>query len=170
VKEVSMRASGRESFEAWARARQQTLVRSAYLMTGDFQRAEDLVQEALIRAAERWDVLQAGSPDAWVRTVVYRQHVSWWRRTRHESTVERVPEGSSYADGEAGLLLRQALARLTVRQRAVVILRFVEDLSVTDAAATLGVTEGTIKKQTSVALAKLRASAPELEELEEERR
>ncbi len=138
-------------------------------MTGDFQRAEDLVQEALIRAAERWDVLHTGNPDAWVRTVVYRQHVSWWRRTRHESTVARMPDGPSYPIGEAGPLLHQALARLTARQRAVVILRFIEDLSVTDAAATLGVTEGTIKKQTSVALALLRATAPELDELERER-
>lgn len=164
-----MRASGRESFEAWATARQQTLVRNAYLMTGDFQRAEDLVQEALIRAAERWDVLQTGNPDAWVRTVVYRQHVSWWRRTRHESTVERVPEAAAYQDGEVGVLLRAALARLTARQRAVVILRFVEDLSVADAAVALGVTEGTIKKQTSVALQRLRETAPELEELEGDR-
>lgn len=164
-----MRASGRESFEAWARARQQTFVRNAFLMTGDFQRAEDLVQEALIRAAERWDVLQAGNPDAWMRTVMYRQHVSWWRRTRHELTVERVPDASNQTDSEAGLLLRDALALLTARQRAVVILRFVEDLSVADAAAALGVTEGTVKKQTSVALGRLREVAPELEELEGDR-
>jgi RNA polymerase sigma-70 factor (sigma-E family) len=166
VEEVPMRASGRESFEAWARARQQTLVRNAYLMTGDFQRAEDLVQEALIRAAERWDVLQAGNPDAWVRTVMYRQNISWWRRTQRESTVLRAPEAVTHPDSEAGLLLRRALARLTTRQRAVLVLRFVEDLSVADAAAALGVTEGTVKKQTAVALERLRETAPELEELE----
>lgn len=164
-----MRASGRESFEAWARARQQPLVRNAFLMTGDFQRAEDLVQEALIRAAERWDVLQAGNPDAWMRTVMYRQHVSWWRRTRRELTVESVPDAATHPDNAAGLLLRDALARLTARQRAVVVLRFVEDLSVADAAAALGVTEGTVKKQTSVALGRLREIAPELEELEGDR-
>ena len=125
-----MRAIGRESFEAWARSRQQTMVRNAYLLTGDFQRAEDLVQEALIRAAERWEVLEDGNPDAWVRTVVYRQHVSWWRRNGRESSVEHVPETPSQAQGDSNLLLGSAFARLTPRQRAVTVLRFVEDRSV----------------------------------------
>jgi RNA polymerase sigma-70 factor (sigma-E family) len=169
VEEVSMRASGRESFEAWARARQQTMVRNAYLLTGDFQRAEDLVQEALIRAAERWDVLEGGNPDAWVRTVIYRQNVSWWRRNGRESSVEHVPETPSEAEGDFRLLLRTAFARLTPRQRAVMILRFVEDRSVAETAAALGVTGGTVKKQTALAVSRLRAVAPELQELEGER-
>lgn len=160
-----MRADGRESFEAWARARQQRLVRNAYLMTGDFQRAEDLVQEALIRAAQRWDVLRRGNPDAWVRTVMYRQHVSWWRRSGRESSVAAVPERPTHADGDAHLLLRAAFARLRPRQRAVVVLRYIEDLSVADTALALGVSEGTVKKQTSLALDRLREVAPELEEL-----
>ena len=164
-----MRASGRESFEAWARARQQTMVRNAYLLTGDFQRAEDLVQEALIRAAERWDLLEGGNPDAWVRTVVYRQHVSWWRRNGRESAVEQVPETSSHAQGDSSLLLAAAFARLTPGQRAVMVLRFVEDRSVAETAAALGVTEGTVKKQTALAVDRLRALAPELQELEGER-
>jgi len=63
-----------------------------------------------LRAAERWNVLQAGNPDAWVRTVIYRQHISWWRRTRRESTVLRAPEAVTHPDSEAGLLLRDALA------------------------------------------------------------
>src|SRR3954452_22713772 len=82
--EVPMRESGRESFETWARSRQQALVRTAYLLTGDFHRAEDLVQDALVKAATRWDDLADGNPDAWVRTVVYRDQVSWWRRHRRE--------------------------------------------------------------------------------------
>src|SRR3954453_15649776 len=82
--EAPMRESGRESFETWARSRQQGLVRTTYLLTGDFQRAEDLVQEALVKAAARWDSLAGGNPDAWVRTVVYRDQVSWWRRHRRE--------------------------------------------------------------------------------------
>lgn len=64
-----MRDGGRESFEA-APARQQTMVRNAFLLTGDFQSAEDLVQEALVRAAQRWDVSEDGNPDAWVRGCV----------------------------------------------------------------------------------------------------
>jgi RNA polymerase sigma-70 factor (sigma-E family) len=153
-----MRAADRGSFEEWARARQQHLVRSAYLLTGDFQRAEDLVQEALIRAALQWDRLREGNPDAWMRTVVYRQHVSWWRRRRREVLVDAVPEEASYdvTSLSAGDLV-SALATLTWHQRAVVLLRFAEDLSVAETAAVLGVSDGTVKRQTSVALAHLRA-------------
>ena len=153
-----MRAVDRSSFEEWARARQQHLVRAAYLLTGDFQRAEDLVQEALVRAAMRWDVLREGNPDAWVRTVVYREHVSWWRRRRRELLVDAVPEVASYdvASLPEGDLVA-ALAGLTWSQRAVVLLRFAEDLSVAETAEVLGVTDGTVKRQTSVALARLRS-------------
>ena len=163
-----MRAGDRPTFEEWARARQQHLVRSAYLLTGDFQRAEDLVQEALVRAAMRWDRLREGNPDAWVRTVVYRENVSWWRRRRREVLVDAVPETSSY---DAPVLIDRdlvaALARLTWSQRAVLLLRFAEDLSVAETAEVLGVTDGTVKRQTSVALARLRELAPELQGLEE---
>jgi RNA polymerase sigma-70 factor (sigma-E family) len=163
-----MRAEGRASFDTWARSRQQTLVRSAYLLTGDFQRAEDLVQEALIRAATRWDRLSEGNPDAWIRTVVYRQHVSWWRHTRHERLLEDVPEGSVPGPGEAAVLLRDALGGLTWGQRAVLLLRYAEGLSVADTAAVLRVSDGTVKKQTSVALARMREIAPELSDLMED--
>ena len=153
-----MRTADRSSFEEWARARQQHLVRSAYLLTGDYQRAEDLVQEALVRAAMRWDVLHEGNPDAWVRTVVYREHVSWWRRRRRELLVDAVPEVASYdvASLPEGDLVA-ALAGLTWSQRAVVLLRFAEDLSVAETAEVLGVSGGTVKRQTSVALARLRS-------------
>jgi RNA polymerase sigma-70 factor (sigma-E family) len=164
-----MRESGRESFETWARSRQQTLVRTAYLLTGDFHRAEDLVQDALVKAAARWDSLAGGNPDAWMRTVVYRDHVSWWRRHRRE--VLGPPREQSVAPyDETGLVLREAIGRLTARQRAVLLLRYVEDLSLTDTAEVLGVTVGSVKKHASVALARLRETAPELEELMEERR
>jgi RNA polymerase sigma-70 factor (sigma-E family) len=160
-----MRAEGRLTFEEWARARQQHLVRSAYLLTGDFQRAEDLVQEALVKAAMRWDRLRDGNPDAWVRTVVYREHVSWWRRRRREVLVDSVPETATYDDltppsGD----LAAALARLTWSQRAVLLLRFAEDLGVAETAEVLGVTDGTVKRQTSVALSRLRALGTDLVE------
>ena len=164
-----MREDGRESFERWARARQQTLVRWAYVVTGDYQRAEDLVQEAFVRAATRWDTLRDGNPDAWVRTVVFRDNVSWWRRHRREHLTEAPFGGAAPgADTEAVVVLHAALARLTRSQRAVLVLRYVADLSVADTAATLGVSEGTVKKQASVALARLRESAPELHDLMEE--
>jgi RNA polymerase sigma-70 factor (sigma-E family) len=164
-----MRESGRESFETWARSRQQGLVRTAYLLTGDFHRAEDLVQEALVKAAVRWDTLAAGNPDAWVRTVVYRDQVSWWRRHRRE--VLATPRDQAVPPtGETMLVLRDALLLLTARQRAVLVLRYVDDLSLNETAELLGLTVGSIKKHASVALARLRAVAPELEELLEERR
>jgi RNA polymerase sigma-70 factor (sigma-E family) len=165
-----MREDGRESFESWARARQQTLVRWAYVVTGDFQRAEDLVQEALVGAATRWDTVRHGNPDAWVRTVVFRDNVSWWRRHRRERLTGEPLGGFAHpgADIEAGVVLLAALARLTRAQRAVLVLRYVADLSVADTAETLGVTDGTVKKQSSVALARLRVIAPELHDLLEE--
>jgi RNA polymerase sigma-70 factor (sigma-E family) len=164
--EVSM--GGRDSFEEWARARQQRLVRSAFLMTGDFQRAEDLVQEALVRAAQRWDALRLGQPDAWVRKVIFREHVSWWRRVRRETVTDRPPDRARESPHETPLMVQEALALLTHKQRAVLVLRYIEDLSVAQTAAVLGVSDGTVKKQSSVALARLRVIAPELEELMEE--
>ena len=165
-----MREDGRESFETWARARQQTLVRWAYVVTGDFQRAEDLVQEALVRAATRWDTLREGNPDAWVRTVVFRDNVSWWRRHRRERLTADPFGGAAPAgaDTDAAVVLHAALARLTRAQRTVLVLRYVADLSVADTAETLGVTDGTVKKQSSVALSRLREIAPELHDLLEE--
>ncbi|WP_460807413.1 SigE family RNA polymerase sigma factor [Nocardioides salsibiostraticola] len=160
---------GQESFEEWALARQQRFVRSAYLMTGDFQRAEDLVQEALIRAAQRWGTLHSGQPDAWVRTVIFREHVSWWRRVRRETLTDQPPEGTHCTPGEAPVMVQAALALLTHKQRSVLVLRYIEDLSITETATILGVSSGTVKKQSSVALARLREIAPGLEELVEER-
>ena len=164
-----MREAGRESFETWAGSRQQALVQSAYLLTGDFHRAEDLVQEALVKAAARWDSLAEGNPDAWVRTVVYRGHVSLWRRYRREVfTTPR--EQAVPAAGETVLVLREALRRLTPRQRAVLVLRYVEDRSLAETADILGITVGSVKKHASVAFARLRTIAPELEELMEDLR
>lgn len=170
-----MKEQGRESFEQWARTRQQALVRTAYLVTGDFHRAEDLVQEALVTVATRWDVLRDGNPDAWVRTVVYRGNVSWWRKHRRELPRAEAPEppgAPGTPDGQAVAMVRgglaDALLLLTRKQRAVFLLRFAEDLSVAETADVLGVGTGTVKKQTSVALARLREVAPELRDLLEE--
>lgn len=162
-----MREQDRGSFEEWARARQQQLVRTAYLVTGDHHRAEDLVQEALVGVAMRWDTLRDGNPDAWVRTVVYRANVSWWRKYRREVAVEQVPEraAGSPPPGESRMVIEDALAGLTTKQRAVLLLRFLEDLSVEETAAVLGVSTGTVKKQSSVALQRLREHAPHLHDL-----
>lgn len=164
-----MRRDDRGSFEVWAGSRQQHLVRMAYLLTGDFHRAEDLVQEALVRAAMQWSTLRDGNPEAWVRTVIYRANVSWWRRQRREVLVDLVPDEGRPAF-EPSDVVRTLLGLLTRQQRAVMLHRFVEDLSVADTARILDVSTGTVKKQTSLALQRLRLAEPTLSGLVEERR
>lgn len=166
-----MREAGRESFDDWARVAQRRLLRSAYLLTSDISRAEDLVQEALIKAAMRWDTLAEQHPDAWARRVIYRDYISWWRRHRREDEVADVPDvgGEVGPPGEAAAMLRDALAGLTPRQRAVLLLRYVDDLTAAQTAEVLGVTVGTVKKLGFVALARLRANAPGLSDLVEDR-
>lgn len=154
------------SFTTWAAARERSLLRTAFLLTGDLHRAEDLVQDAFIKVALRWSRLVDGNPDAYARTVIVRSNVSWWRRTRRERVVPDVPDtpsgGGDSGDVDRRLVLRRALARLTPKQRAVIVLRFYEDLSEPQVAATLGVSVGTVKSQTAAALARLRTAAPEL--------
>jgi RNA polymerase sigma-70 factor (sigma-E family) len=151
-----------DEFSEWAAGVQLRLLRSAYLVTGDLQRAEDLVQEALIKVALRWPRLRDGHPTAYARTIIVRDNVSWWRRRRDVSTptLEDLAEVST--DPEAALVIRRALDRLTPKQRAVLVLRHFDDLSVTDTAAALGVSVGTVKSQNAAALARLRDGAPEL--------
>lgn len=154
-------------FTDWVVSRQHRMLRTAYLMTGDLHRAEDLLQEALIKVALRWPKLREGNPDAFVRTVLYRDNVSWWRR-RRESPVEQVTDSAARHDADAterGLLVRQALATLTAKQRAVLVLRYFDDLTERETAEILGVSIGTVKSQTSAALTRLRERAPQLADL-----
>ena len=162
-----------QEFTAWAAGVERRLLRSTYLLTGDLQRAEDLVQEALVKVALRWDRLRDGNPTAYARTIVARDHISWWRRRRREvlrgELVDVVAVTSPAV--ERRLLVRRALATLTPRQRAVVVLRYFEDLTERDTAEVLGVSIGTVKSQTHLALRRLREAAPELAEfLHEESR
>ena len=154
-----------QEFTAWAAGVERRLLRSAYLLTGDLHRAEDLVQEALVKVAMRWDRLREGNPTAYARTILVRDNVSWWRR-RRELPVEEValaPAVSS--DPDAAMVVRRALLRLTPAQRAVVVLRHFDDLSVEETAAILRVAPGTVKSQNAAALARLRDGAPELLDL-----
>jgi RNA polymerase sigma-70 factor (sigma-E family) len=156
-----------DSFTSWARAEQQPLLRSAYLLTGDLHRAQDLVQEALLKVAVRWSRLEAENPRAFARTVMYRDYVSWWRR-RRPSSVESLPEVGAAQDADAAerrLMVHEALGQLTAKQRAVLVLRFYDDLSEQATARVLNVGVGTVKSQTSAALRRLRTRSPELAEL-----
>ena len=153
-----------QEFTAWAAGVERRLLRSAYLLTGDLHRAEDLVQEALVKVALRWDRLRDGNPTAYARTVIVRDNISWWRR-RRDVPVESVGETSVSSDPDTALVVRRALGRLTAKQRAVVVLRHFDDLSVEETAAVLGVAVGTVKSQNAQALARLRDGAPELLDL-----
>jgi RNA polymerase sigma-70 factor (sigma-E family) len=163
-------------FESFVRARTPSLLRSAYLLTGDQQLAEDLVQSALIRTHRSWRSLHhTGNAEAYTRKVMYHLQVGWWRRRRvAESLASEMPEQrpdgghGPYAGGDpaAGAALRlslqQALLKIGAKQRAVLVLRFFEDRSEAEAAEILGVSPGTIKSQTARGLARLRELAPEL--------
>lgn len=163
-----------KEFESFVRNRTPALLRSAYLLTGDQHLAEDLVQSALARTHQSWKRLHdSGNAEAYTRKIMYHQQVSWWRRRRvGESMPGEMPErGDSKPHSDAAdqavlrLTLRNALAQLSAKQRAVLVLRFFEDCTEVETAGLLGVTVGTVKSQTSKALAKLRTVAPELAEL-----
>ncbi|MDZ5621904.1 SigE family RNA polymerase sigma factor [Nocardioides bizhenqiangii] len=157
-----------ESFRRWAGERQLALLRTALLLTGDHHRAEDLVQEALAKVALRWRRLSGGNPEAYARQIIVRDNISAWRKRRREVVVAE-PGETLTPDITAGvdrrILLDQALATLTPRQRAVVVLRYYDDLTERAAADAMGVSVGTVKSQTSLALRRLREAAPELAEL-----
>jgi RNA polymerase sigma-70 factor (sigma-E family) len=159
----------REDFEAFARARWLPLLRTATLLTGDAHAAEDLVQETLARAAQRWSVVSsAGSPEAYVRRTLYTRSVDAWRWRRHQpdpvEVTERLgsPSRDEGVEADVRLTLADALARLTPKQRAVLVLRFYEDRTEVEAAEALGCSVSTVKSQTRHALERLRVLAPEL--------
>lgn len=156
------------AFTAWARARQPALLRSAYLLTLDHGRAEDLVQEVLVKVARRWARFRDDPPDGYARTILVHDNVSWWRKHRREHPTDVLPEVADTGGldrSERAALLHQALAVLTAKQRAVVVLRYYEDLTEAQAADALGVGVGTVKSQTHAALHRLREQAPWLAEL-----
>jgi RNA polymerase sigma-70 factor (sigma-E family) len=159
--------SDAESFSAWAAHAQRRLLRTAVLLTGDHQRAEDLVQEALVKVALRWRRLQDGRPEAYARQILVRDNISWWRKHRREVLVEPPERAGIDASAAADrrLMLDRALATLTPKQRAVVVLRYYDDLTEQATAEALGVAVGTVKSQTHLALRRLAEAAPELADL-----
>ena len=150
-----------DEFRRFAETRQNRLLRSAYLLCGDFHTAEDLVQTTFGKLYRGWrHVQRADFPDAYAKQVLYRTYAADKRRKRVPTvTLENVPEPASAAgpvDHGSRDALFQALALLPPRCRAVVVLRFWEDYSVAQTADALGVSEGTVKSQTSRALGLLR--------------
>ncbi|MFD9947344.1 SigE family RNA polymerase sigma factor [Nonomuraea sp. NPDC059023] len=152
-------------FREFVLARQQALMRTAYLLTGDAHLAEDLLQSVLVKVVGHWARLaRDGNPEAYTRKALVNQYISWRRRSRPESPSASLPEHGRRYDEAAldRIVLRQALARLTPKQRAVLVLRFWEDLTEAQTAQVLGCSLGTVKSQTHHALSRLRAQAPEL--------
>lgn len=159
----------RQAFDAYVRERWLPLLRTARLLTGDAHAAEDLVQETLVRAAQHWHRVDPATADAYVRRILYSRSVDAWRWRRRQpdpadphGEAGRHPATTGADDADARLTLAAALARLTHRQRAVLVLRFYEDRTEADAARLLGCSVSTVKSTTRDALARLRALAPEL--------
>ena len=157
-----------EGFEPLVRARTQALARYAFLLVYDAQLAEDLVQQAMTEVANRWPRLREGNPEAYARKVILNGAAGRARRRKvvREDATEAVPDTVWIADAtddlDQQLALDAVLAGLPPKQRAVLVLRFYEDLSEAETAAQLGISIGTVKSQTHHALSKLRTLAPDL--------
>ena len=150
---------GAPEFSAFVAARTPALLRTAYLLTGDWASGEDLLQTTLVQCWRRWGRL-GEHPEPYVRQAMLRTFLSWRRRRwTGETPSEQLPEvavadaTSAYDEREQ---LWRALRRLPRRQRAVIVLRYFDDLSEQETATTLGIALGTVKSQTSKALAALR--------------
>ena len=148
------------AFEAFVRRRGRDLWRSAWLLTGDGGRAEDLVQTALAKTYPRYDGNDR-SFEAYVRTTIYRTFVSWWRRrwtgevpSEHAADVGTAGE----VDGGLRIDVLRALAELPRTQRAVLVLRYFEDRPTREVAELLRIPEGTVTSHVSRGLAALRVS------------
>jgi len=160
---------GYAGFAEYVAGHRAGLSRAAYLLTGDVHAAEDIVQDALVTAASRWRrIREGGDPDPYVRRILYTRHIDRWRRLRRTPgiPVGDLPEieraGDHADDAARRLTLRIALMRLTPKQRAVLVLRYFEDLTEVETADILDCSVGTVKSQTRHALERLRVLAPDI--------
>ena len=154
-------------FSEYMAARQRSLLRTAYLLTGDRHTAEDLVQTAFAKLYLSWDRVQdRESVDGYVRRILVNEHNSLWRRPwkrRERVTADLPDEPSTHGPARSRDHDLWALVQtLPAKQRATVVLRFYEELTEAETAAVLGVSVGTVKSQTSRALAALRTRADDL--------
>ncbi len=154
--------SAPDGFAEFVAARSHALLRVAWLLCGDTDKAEDLLQTALIRAWPHWHRIADSNPEAYVRRVLFTAYLSSWRRRWRFEVPSAAPPDRAGPDDVAAESasrdgLRRALAALSPRQRAVLILRYVEDRSVAETAQLLGCSDGTVKKLAFRALAALQA-------------
>lgn len=156
----------RQDFEEYVSARGGRLLRFAYVLCGDRHLAEDLVQDVLARAHRRWGRIEAEQPDAYLRTAIVRAHLSWRRRRASQERVTAEPPERTGPRPDFAQLhavrdeLWQLLATLPRAQRAVLVLRFFEDLGDHRIAEVLGCAPGTVRVHASRGLATLRAGLP----------
>jgi len=149
--------ASRGAFDAFVRARMPELLRFGRVLTGSDHAAWDLVQDALERTMLAWPRLhERDDPVAYVRRVMVNRNISLWRRLRRETVTAELPD-PGYRDRHRDIELWHALATLPARQRAVLALRYYEDLSEVEIARVLGCSPGTVKSQASKGMAKLRA-------------
>lgn len=165
----------RRAYDEFVTAYADRLVRTAYLLCGDRGHAEDLAQTALLRTARRWRTARR-QPEAYARRVVVNLAKDRWRnlaRRPAEAPLDAVDRAQPTSAVEALLdrdELRRAVRELPAGQRAVLVLRFFDDLTVEETAAALGCSTGTVKSQTSRALDRLRAAlTPEKENADADR-
>jgi RNA polymerase sigma-70 factor (sigma-E family) len=177
------RVDGRAAFEQFVAQSTGSLLRTAYLVTGDAGHAEDLVQESLFKVARRWArVVSMDSPLAYARRVLINRALDdYERRSRHRAELasETFPDGPLSVRGESEISsgvfraaddrieLIRALGELAPRQRAVLVLRYFDDLSESEIASALGCSIGTVKSTTSRALEKMRYLVPSHKRLQE---
>ena len=156
------------AFDAFVAARLPHLLKLGRALTGDEQRGADLVQDALERALPRWRRLD--DPEGFVRRAMVNRSISVWRKLRRERPLPDSPDASptaAPADRPHDHELFAAVRRLAPRQRAVIALRYYEDLTEAQTADVLGYSVGTVKSQAHRALAVLREQLPAFADLEE---
>ena len=162
-----MRRQRREAdLDEYFTARAAAMRRTAYLIVRDWHTAEDMVQATFVKLYVHWPSIVQQTVDAYARRALVNQCLSHLRRNRREMLTDEVPE-ASLPDRESPFDLAAALDLLPASQRAVVALRFLDDLSVADTAAAMGIAEGTVKSHTSRALETLRRHLPDLTLAEE---
>jgi RNA polymerase sigma-70 factor (sigma-E family) len=152
-----------EEFIEFAQSSAVGLRHAAYLLTGDRHAAEDAVQTALVRTYAAWHRVRRDDAFAYARRVLVNHVTDRWRRRIREYATGDLPEQPARTDVADEVALRRwligALATLTLRERAVVVMRYLFDLPEATVARDLGITVGTVKSTSSRALAKLRVSA-----------
>lgn len=160
-------------FTAFVQERGDVLLRVAQALAGDRYAAEDLLQNALAKAYARWPRIR-GDAEPYIRQILYHDQVSYWRRRGRRPEVPHAdvpelpaPDSSHDHDTAVRMMLRDALRMLPPRQRAVLVLRYLEDQTVEQTAAALGCRPGTVASQASRALSKLRELVPKFAEMTE---